>query len=477
MDSLYIVMLFLASLLAPVLVFGTPQHTNVPLEFFCNRSGHTSTRNGNAVYIAGGTRYPQTLNNTNIYDRSLIKIDLSHSWDLMLEGKPASLIGSLNASNAPPPRLMGTSLYYNTTDDFYVFGGGVATSNISTTRPIVSLQVPNTLWTLANDSYAWSSTPIEPLGVKFASSQMIYAHAPDQNLVAYLNGIPGNGSSQQGPFRMMILNTKTKDSRLLSVYESSKYTIRAGATFLYLPRMGKKGGFVLFGGSHLHPGNITSDPWGTMATLDTIHIFDIASLDTSPNGIWYTQRTNGRTPPPRQDTCAVPIMSPDNTNYHIYMGSGRSPSTIHDDVWVLSIPQFRWTQVFEGKRPNFGCTSHLAGNKQMLMLGGMVGHDSCEASPHVTLYDMTNLKFMQSYVMDDDAFRVPKAVWERIDGSPMGEAKMRVPEGGFMDAGLASMFEGMQIHSEQTGQGDGRTGYANRWAIYTAVVLTIALLW
>ncbi|KAH7095948.1 hypothetical protein FB567DRAFT_566508 [Paraphoma chrysanthemicola] len=476
MDSLHAIMLFLASLLAPVLVFGTPQHTNVPLEFFCNRSGHTSTRNGNSVYIAGGTRNPQTLNSTNLYDRSLLKIDLSQSWDLMLEGKPASFIGTLNASNAPPPRLMGTSLYFNTTDDLFVFGGGVATSNISTTRPIVSLPVPNTLWTLANDSYVWSSTPIEPLEVKFASSQMIYAHASDQNLVAYLNGIPGNGSNQQGPFRMMILNTQTKEFRSVSVEETLQYTVRAGATFIYLHRLGKKGGFVLFGGSHLHPENMTSDSWGTMASLDTIHIFDIASLDTSPNGIWYTQRTNGRTPPQRQDTCTVPIMSQDNTNYHIYMSSGRSPSTIHDDVWVLSLPQFRWTQVFEGKRPNYGCTCHLAGNKQMLMLGGMVGHDSCESSPHVTLYDMTNLKFMQSYVLDDDAFRVPKSVWERIDGSPMGQAKMRMPEGGFTDAGLAGMFEGMQIITAQTSGGDRPSGYAYRWVTYTAGVFAIALL-
>lgn len=101
------------------------------------------------------------------------------------------------------------------------------------------------------------------------------------------------------------------------------------------------------------------------------------------------------------------------------MSSGRSPSKAYDDVWVLSLPQFRWTQVFAGSRPNYGAICHVVGKKQMLMLGGTDTRLwACSSStPYVGLFDMTNLKWLRDYVRDDYDYRVPKAVWERIGGS------------------------------------------------------------
>ena len=102
-----------------------------------------------------------------------------------------------------------------------------------------------------------------------------------------------------------------------------------------------------------------------------------------------------------------------------YMSSGRSSSEVHDDIWVLSLPQFQWTQVFAGTRPNYGSTCHLVGKKQMLVLGGIdeVHPTVCEESPYVALFEMTNLKWLRSYVKEDHEFRVPKAIYEWIGGS------------------------------------------------------------
>jgi hypothetical protein len=99
------------------------------------------------------------------------------------------------------------------------------------------------------------------------------------------------------------------------------------------------------------------------------------------------------------------------------MSSGRSPIEGYDDVWVLSLPQFLWTQVFAGVRPNYGSTCHLVGKKQMLILGGIDGLKSCKDTPVVALYDLTNLKWLRGYFRDDHDFGVPKAVWEWIGGS------------------------------------------------------------
>jgi hypothetical protein len=57
--------------------------------------------------------------------------------------------------------------------------------------------------------------------------------------------------------------------------------------------------------------------YSNQVDLDLVHIFDIASLDDTSDGIWYSQQTSGRVPPSRVSTCAVDILSPDNTNYHM----------------------------------------------------------------------------------------------------------------------------------------------------------------
>lgn len=100
-----------------------------------------------------------------------------------------------------------------------------------------------------------------------------------------------------------------------------------------------------------------------------------------------------------------------------YMSSGRSPTETHDDVWVLSLPQFRWTQVFSGSRPNYGAACHLVGNKQMIQLGGIDNRTTCKGAPRVAHYDLSNLKWVKTFDKDDEAFKVPKAVWQWIGGS------------------------------------------------------------
>jgi hypothetical protein len=99
------------------------------------------------------------------------------------------------------------------------------------------------------------------------------------------------------------------------------------------------------------------------------------------------------------------------------MSSGRSPTKGYDDVWVLSLPQFIWTQVFSDVRINYGSTCHLVGSKQMLILGGIDGIKACTDTPVVALYDMANLKWLRGFSREDYDFGVPKQVWEWFSGS------------------------------------------------------------
>jgi hypothetical protein len=101
-----------------------------------------------------------------------------------------------------------------------------------------------------------------------------------------------------------------------------------------------------------------------------------------------------------------------------YLAAGRSPDEGYDDMWILSLPQFVWTQVFLGVRPNYGASCHYVGHKQMLILGGTDGLPiDCHQAPYVSIFDMTNLKWLRGYDPNDKDYRVPKAVWEWIGGS------------------------------------------------------------
>jgi hypothetical protein len=101
-----------------------------------------------------------------------------------------------------------------------------------------------------------------------------------------------------------------------------------------------------------------------------------------------------------------------------YLAAGRSRDEGYDDVWILSLPQFIWTQVFMGVRTNYGATCYHVGQKQMLVLGGTEGRSNlCSQTPYVSLFDMTNLKWLRGYDPEDKDYRVPKAIWEWIGGS------------------------------------------------------------
>jgi hypothetical protein len=102
-----------------------------------------------------------------------------------------------------------------------------------------------------------------------------------------------------------------------------------------------------------------------------------------------------------------------------YTATGLASAKGFDDVWVLSLPQFVWTHVFEGVRPNYGPTCHVVGKKQMLFLGGdqTTSITDCAHKPYIGLFDMTNLKWLRGFCPEESDFNVPRAVSEWIGGS------------------------------------------------------------
>jgi hypothetical protein len=176
-------------------------------------------------------------------------------------------------------------------------------------------------------------------------------------------------------------------------------------------------------------------------------MFDIDSYlkDPSSNGTWYAQRTTGDVPPPRIDFCTVAISAPDNSSHHIYLYGGINPitNTGFDDVVILTIPSFTWTNVWNiGDAPRWGHNCHIAGKRQMITVGGNNTNGLiCDWElKGVAVWGLTTLTWGSVFLNNLTSFEVPQPVLELTGGSPKGGATKQDPALGWTDQGLKDVF-------------------------------------
>ena len=132
-----------------------------------------------------------------------------------------------------------------------------------------------------------------------------------------------------------------------------------------------------------------------------------------------------------------------------YMYGGRSTNgtadTYLDDIWVLSLPSFIWTKVYEGTSPRFGHTCHRVGTRTMITVGGARNEDysklPCDWEyKGVGVLDMSDVKWGSVYNAQAPDYAVTKLVSAKIGGGGSGGASLQQPDGGFDEEGLARVF-------------------------------------
>lgn len=83
------------------------------------------------------------------------------------------------------------------------------------------------------------------------------------------------------------------------------------------------------------------------------------------------------------DFCSVSISAADDSSHHIYIYGGHNyqenytanyPNyTGFDNVYVLTLPAFTWTPIFQnGASPRGVHNCHMAGKRQMITVGGNI---------------------------------------------------------------------------------------------------------
>ena len=125
------------------------------------------------------------------------------------------------------------------------------------------------------------------------------------------------------------------------------------------------------------------------------------------------------------------------------MYGGRDPikSVEYDDVYVLSLPAFNWTQVNFGQSPRWGHDCHFVGNRQMLTVGGNTTNEQCDWEiKGVAILDMSTITWGSVYDAYAPEYLVPTPIVNWLGGSPSGGATIKSPVLGYNQTGLAEVF-------------------------------------
>lgn len=226
---------------------------------------------------------------------------------------------------------------------------------------------------------------------------------------------------------------------------------RANPDLVWVP-VGEQGILVALGGV-VFPEFATSAHFSTNEAqseadspvfMSTIDIYDVAGNK------WYQQPTTGG-PGALTRGCAVVAPAQDSSSFNIYYYGGydglHPTAEFNDDVWVLSLPSFKWTKLAEGKAEH-GRAGHkcfMPYPDQMMIIGGypsMPGSPVCLNGGIIQLFNLSAGTWMTEYdPMKWSNYSVPDAVLRNVGGSPTGGATATTPgPSGWATAALGQVF-------------------------------------
>ena len=232
----------------------------------------------------------------------------------------------------------------------------------------------------------------------------------------------------------------------------------AGGFLALIETLGSRGVLVSFGGFTNVPGAPMSladddlvDPslhWN----LGNVSIYDLGTRT------WYQQPAAGDIPPWRYSGCSVVVSAPDQSSHSIYVfgGWGNSFGGSDGNVYVLSIPSFRWIRVNQDSNRRFRHHCGLVGNHTMLVVGGIQpnGEDSqppdstgCDTtamfSQGLGMFSLNNHTWVTNYDPSQGAaaYQVHPSITNVIGGNENGTAKVQSPAGGFSQQELRVLLK------------------------------------
>ena len=233
--------------------------------------------------------------------------------------------------------------------------------------------------------------------------------------------------------------------------------------------LGSKGVLIAFGGYSNKFGtamNVTDDqlvehPFFNQ-NLSSISVYDIGTK------AWYHQQATGETPRFRYSGCSVLVSAPDKSSHSIYVfgGWGGTFERSDGDVYVLSIPSFRWIRVNSESNVRSRHKCSLIGNNTMMAVGGITplfdfplpiwtpqGCDNTSTfAQGLGMFSLNDHSWSTGWDPEAGAapYRIHPSISTVIGGTSSGGATLKSPSGGFSDKALGQILEASPAVSNQS---------------------------
>jgi hypothetical protein len=204
-------------------------------------------------------------------DEFLLSIDLSNSWD------STSLSIKAIAKDTSIPSLTRGALYPDPAgkNQFFLFGGTVATDNLSFAGWTPPLKDAKSLWSYDADGGAWQSFNMSPFGLIRPCSGLTTI-IMEKGLAFYFNGEQDLGSSEESQALnqttkfldgMVVLNLFNQTAKNVSTAGVSNLA-RVRGQMAHVPLAGNDGLLVLLGGGQKASNNLEHDWKGEKFSQD-----------------------------------------------------------------------------------------------------------------------------------------------------------------------------------------------------------------
>ncbi|KAI1087587.1 hypothetical protein F5B19DRAFT_474993 [Rostrohypoxylon terebratum] len=361
-----------------------------------------------------------------------------------------SLLGSIDLPSSSLSNSGGASgtFFYDHTS-LYPYGGLTGWDSDDTNDSLWSFNTTNDVWRLIqvqggrisfsnNSDGVYASDP--STGTSFSTGGWYMAFNGTNNGTVEFQSF--NSDSPQWAFETTITGIQGPN-------------ILKGA-MVYL-RKGQSGVLLAFGGYQTaYPG---TEPaiweWGQRPFSD-IYVYDTFS------NIWYLQKATGDIPSLRTDFCAGVSAAPDDSSFQVTMHGGwdEFKGQALNDVYVLSIPSFRWIKINDTHNPDLrsdspGRTRHKCdvwNDAQLIISGGFVTLNTGNRTDWIILNERCNNTYPPFKVLDTSTYTwrtnfdpsleysVPDAVTAIIGGNSSGHATLQMPSQGWSSADLNDIF-------------------------------------
>ncbi|KAI3326156.1 hypothetical protein HD806DRAFT_438484 [Xylariaceae sp. AK1471] len=316
--------------------------------------------------------------------------------------------------------------------------------------------INNALWAFNSSDDSWKLVQVEGGKISFGNnSEGVHASDPRTGTSFYTGGwtMAYNGT-YNGTVKFQSSNTDSPQWNFETAVTGIQGPDILKGAMVYV-RKGQAGVLIAFGGYQTAYKGVEFSGWDwDRRPFSDILIYDIFS------NTWYRQKATGDLPELRTEFCAGVSAAPDDSSFQITIHGGwdQLRGRAFNDVYVLSVPSFRWIKVDDSNNPDLlgpdqpGRNRHkcdIWNETSLIVTGGQI---TLGLGDVVSLIDTCNKTYPPIKVLDTStytwrtefnphlSYSVPDIVTAVIGGNSSGGARLMAPSSGWDSDDLASIF-------------------------------------